>query len=67
MSHQDWLAGASSGSRAAKTLRKHAQTCVLAGLACVPRALLQIFHHDHAELALDQRVGDPARAGRSRF
>jgi hypothetical protein len=53
MPHQAGLAGASSGSRAAKNLRKHARTCVLVELAGVLRALLQIFRHDHAELALD--------------
>jgi hypothetical protein len=47
-----WLAGISSGSRAAKTLRKHARMLVVAWPSFAPRAFLQIFHHDHAELLL---------------
>jgi hypothetical protein len=52
-----WLAGISSGSRAAKTLRKHARISVAAWPSFVPRAFLQIFHHDHAELLLNWRCG----------
>jgi hypothetical protein len=55
--HEDavrsWLAGGSSGTCAAKILRKHARMSSVAPQAFAPRALLQIFHPKHAELPLD--------------
>jgi hypothetical protein len=49
------LAGGSSGTCAAKTLRKHARISSVAPQPFAPRALLQIFHPKHAELPLNWR------------
>jgi hypothetical protein len=49
------VAGGSSGTCAAKILRKHARISSVAPQPSAPRALLQIFHPKHAELPLNWR------------